>query len=349
MIPVIFDLSANKRLGSHAIANQLTASGLTTRSGRPWQFKSILTVLRNRTYLGQVNFRGTWSDSDHPPLVEQSLFDVAQAILAERGEEVSKRASNSSDYLLTGLVVCGTCGSHFTGTRATGRNATYRYSTCGGRQRYGTKSCAADRLPAKALDDAVVHSLLSVYEDTDLFSMAIAEARERADVDESPHDGERAALQAELDKVERGIGRYLRAFEAGTMPEAICGERVKDLGTKATALRARLFELDAEMTTADLVAPTPAELGDLRQRVEEAVAGGSSALVKSLLRALIHEIRVDSRQAIHPVFRVPVGGGHQQDNAVRPPSRSVEVNGLERSASTLRIQTGQSSDLRELA
>jgi site-specific DNA recombinase len=49
LIPVIFDLYANKRLGSHAIANQLTAAGLSTRSGRPWQFKSILTVVRNRT------------------------------------------------------------------------------------------------------------------------------------------------------------------------------------------------------------------------------------------------------------------------------------------------------------
>jgi site-specific DNA recombinase len=319
-----------------AIANQLTASGLSTRSGRPWQFKPILTVLRNRTYLGRVNFRGTWSDSNHPPLVEQGLFDAAQAILAERGEDVSKRASNSSDYLLTDLVVCGTCGSHFAGTRATGRNATYRYYTCGGRQRYGTKSCAADRLPAQALDDAVVRSLLSASEDTDLFAEAISEAQERADLDESPHDAERAALQAELDKVERGIDRYLRAFEAGTMPEEIRGERVKDLGTKATAMRARMFELDAEMTTADLVAPTSAELNELRQRVEAAVAGGSSALVKSLLQALIHEIRVDSRKAIHPVFRVPVGGGHHEDDAVRAPSRSVEVNGLEPSASTLR-------------
>jgi len=62
MIPVIFDLYANKRLGSHAIANQFRAAGLSTRSGRPWQFKSILTMLRNRTYLGQVSFRGTWSD-----------------------------------------------------------------------------------------------------------------------------------------------------------------------------------------------------------------------------------------------------------------------------------------------
>lgn len=79
--------------------------------------------------------------------------------------------------MLTGLVVCGSCGSRFTGTRATGRNATYRYYTCSGRQRYGTKSCAADRLPAQALDDAVVNSLLSAYEDTDLLAKAIAEAQ----------------------------------------------------------------------------------------------------------------------------------------------------------------------------
>src|SRR5664280_1179303 len=170
--------------------------------------------------------------------------------------------------------------------------------------------------------------LLSAYEDTDLFAEAISEAQERADLDESPHDAERAALQAELDKVERGIDRYLRAFEAGTMPEEICGERVKDLGTKATAMRARMFELDAEMTTADLVAPTSAELNELRQRVEAAVAGGSSALVKSLLQALIHAIRVDSREATHPAFRVPVGGGHHEDDAVRAPSRSVEVTSL---------------------
>jgi hypothetical protein len=113
------------------------------------------------------------------------------------------------------------------------------------------------------------------------------------------------------------------------MPEEICGERVKDLGTRATALRARCLELDSDTTANEFVAPTSVELTELRQRVEEAVAGGSNALVKSLLQALIHEIRVDSREAIHPVFRVPVGGEHQQDNAVRAPSRSVGRRGLE--------------------
>jgi hypothetical protein len=32
------------------------------------------------------------------------VFDKAQQLLADRGEHISKRASNSSDYLLGGLI-----------------------------------------------------------------------------------------------------------------------------------------------------------------------------------------------------------------------------------------------------
>jgi site-specific DNA recombinase len=204
-----------------------------------------------------------------------------------------------SDDLLTGLVVCGGCGRHFTGTRATGRNFTYRYYTCGGRQRYGTKTCGAERLPADALDDAVVRSLLAAYEDTDLFTEVVSEAQERAHLGHARHEGELRALDAELTKVEAGIDRYLRAFETGAMPESICGDRVKKLGLRATALRARRQDLADEMEEADLTTPTKEELSVLRDRVAAAVAEGSTAPIKVLLQALIHEIRVDSRDA-HP-------------------------------------------------
>ena len=181
------------------------------------------------------HFRSNWTDAGHPPLIEEGPFNAVQAILTERGEDASKRASNSSDYLLTGLVVCGRCGRHSTGTRATGRNSTYRCYTCGGRQRYGTKTCAPERLPAEAIDDAVVRSLLSAYEDTHPFSKAVSEAQERAQLGHSRHEGESRALDAELAKVEAGIDRNLRAFETVTMPEAICGDRVKELSLRATA------------------------------------------------------------------------------------------------------------------
>ncbi|MGH3733493.1 MAG: recombinase family protein [Acidimicrobiales bacterium] len=308
LVPVLFDLYANQHLGSHAVAHWLNEAGLVTRSGRPWSFKSVLTVLRSRVYLGQVRYRDGWCEGSHPALIDEELFDAAQVILTERAEDVTKRATNASDYLLTGLVVCSHCGQRFSGTRATGRHETYRYYTCGSRQRYGTKTCDADRLPADVLDSAIIESLLAAYEDSNLFRAAVGEAQDQARAGHSRHDDELRAVTNELAKVDASIDRYLRAFESGSMPEVLCGERVKELATRATVLRARSEELSEKIEQADITCASPEELSTLRDRVSEAIAGGSPALVKSLLQALIHEIRVDSRNAIQPVFRVPLAG-----------------------------------------
>ena len=149
----------------------------------------------------------------------------------------SKSATNASDYLLTGLVVCSHRGQRFSGTRATGRNETYRYYTCGPRQRYGTKTYSADRLPADVLDHAIIESLLAAYEDSNLFRAAVGQSQLQARDGHSRHDDELQAVINELAKVDASVDRYLRAFESGSMPEALCGERVKELATRATVLR----------------------------------------------------------------------------------------------------------------
>ncbi len=329
LVPVIFGLYAQQHLGSHAIANWLGESGLATRSGRPWSYKSVLTVLRNRTYLGQVHFRGTWRDGGHPPLVATALFNDVARILLERGEDASKRASNSSDYLLTGLVVCAHCGHHFNGTRAAGRNSTYRYYTCSSRQRYGTLTCSADRITAEALDHTIINSLLAVYQDSTLFTHALDEARERASKVSPDRANELAAVVGELSSVDTSIERYLRAFETGSMPEALCAERVRDLGTRSATLRARQVALEGECDQVSLHCATPEQLGALRDQVSAAVAKGSPAVVKTLLQALIHEVRVDSRKSMQPVFRVPITKDPFLTDAVRALSPSVGATGLE--------------------
>jgi site-specific DNA recombinase len=103
LVPVIFDMYARQRLGSQAIANWLNEQGHRTQRGKPWGHTAVLTMLRNRAYVGEVFFRGTWHPSPHPSLVDPKLFDKAQRLLAQRGEDVSKRASNPSPYLLSGV------------------------------------------------------------------------------------------------------------------------------------------------------------------------------------------------------------------------------------------------------
>jgi len=146
LVPVIFDLYANKRLGSRAIAHWLTERGHRPQDGRPWSFRSVLTILRNRVYIGEVYFRERLHPAPHRPLVDRDLFNAAQKVLVERGEDHARRRTNASDYLLGGLVRCQPCGHHMVGSAAHGRSRRYRYYTCYRRQRYGRQACAADRI-----------------------------------------------------------------------------------------------------------------------------------------------------------------------------------------------------------
>ena len=58
LVPVIFDRYARDRMGAKAVAGWLNDRGYRTRAGRPWNHMAVLTVLRNRAYLGEIYFRG---------------------------------------------------------------------------------------------------------------------------------------------------------------------------------------------------------------------------------------------------------------------------------------------------
>ena len=132
-------------------------------------------LLRNPVYVGKVFFRGALHDGPHPHLVDEELFDRVQALLTERSEDYSKRASATSQFLLAGLVVCARCGKHFVGTSAVGNRYRYRYYTCFTRQRSGTRYCDVERLPAEEPDAAILDALLCTYERTDLFEKAVTD------------------------------------------------------------------------------------------------------------------------------------------------------------------------------
>ena len=70
LVPVIFDLYLRRRLGAKAVAGRLNERGHRTKYGRPWNHMAVLTVLRNRTYLGEVFFRDTWHPGPPPPAGE---------------------------------------------------------------------------------------------------------------------------------------------------------------------------------------------------------------------------------------------------------------------------------------
>lgn len=227
LIPVIFRLYVDDRMGTRALAAELNRRGLRTKNGKRWSGQSVMVVLRNRAYLGEVYYRGVWhrADHHHEPILESDLFDQAQRIIETRGDDHSRRASNGSDYLLAGRVTCTHCGKRFIGTAAKGNKYRYRYYTCFSVNRYGKGHCDAERLPADQLEQEILDTLLEVFADTGLIARAVKATTDcRDDQDQHLRD-EIETIAKELGATEEAIDRYLTAFETGVLPQSLCAPR----------------------------------------------------------------------------------------------------------------------------
>ena len=321
----IFNTYTNDRLGARAIAQALNADGYRTKSRKPWSTDAVLTVLRNRVYLGEVYFRSTWysPENTHPAIIEPAQFDAAAQILLDRGDDRSHRAASGSPYLLAGHVICDQCGKRYLGAAAHGNLYRYRYYVCYTRHKHGRAACPSESVSADHLETKTINALLEALNRTDLIDAALTAHTAHRDHHRASHIEERDGVDAELVKINDAIDRYLVAFENGTLEETTVAQRLKTHADKARQLRARRVELD-DLISAAPPAPTAADLDALRERLTHLLRHGNPAQLKSALHGLIHQIRITGPHRAVPYFYIPTTD--PKSALITPPSRPGGVD-----------------------
>ena len=272
------------------------------------------------TYLGRIRWRDQDFLSTHEPLIDQSTFDQAQAILTERGEDASRRRGNRSDFLLSGVVRCGHCGRAYIGMSARGKGGLYHYYACTARQKYGPKACQGQRVSREKLETAVLHQLTGIYRDGPIIQNALATAKQQAERERPTLDERRKAIATEITRTEHSTSRYFDAFEEGHLSPERCEQRLADLTTRLDDLRAQQAELADNNEDADT--PTVADLAAVADQLDKVIEQGEPEQTKALLRILIAELRVNSKTDIQPTYRIVTPG-------VCATSEKVETVGIE--------------------
>jgi site-specific DNA recombinase len=305
IVRLIFDLYAQDRLGARAIAKLLNERGHRTTSGQRWSGYQVLRALNNRVYLGELSFRDITTPDTHEPIIDADTWTQAQTILDARGENHAHRAASGSDYVLTGRLRCPKCGKAMIGTRATGRNKTYRYYTCWNLARYDASKCDFKRLNADEVDTAILDALATFYRDRhDLISQAThAEQQRHKDAHADRHT-ELRAVETKINETNNAIERYLTAFERGTLDEDTVGERLRELRTKSKQLRTRRDDLTLALDD-EPTAPDPATLNDVADHITDVIETGNHNQRKALVEALIARVTVTGPDRVIPVFRLP--------------------------------------------
>ncbi len=120
--------------GTHSIANELNAKGIHTKTGSRWTSSTVLWMISNERYIGDVIFQKTYTDSQfnrhvncgekdkyvmadhHEAIISRDAFNAANALIAQRSREkciIKGSEKYHNRYCFSGKIACGECGDKF--------------------------------------------------------------------------------------------------------------------------------------------------------------------------------------------------------------------------------------------
>jgi site-specific DNA recombinase len=138
---------------------RLRATGVT-HGGIHFERGSLFYLLRNRFYIGEVNYKGDILPGEQPAIMDRDLFDVVQQKLLDQWSH-RNRAKMKSDHLLTGLLF-DDAGHRMIPTHATKAGIRYRYYVSLPHLHGESKTASVgsvSRISAADLEDVIVKYL----------------------------------------------------------------------------------------------------------------------------------------------------------------------------------------------
>ena len=221
MVQTIFELY-DQGLGYKSIAVALNADGFRTTKGHRFRVMFISRTLRNRAYVGILDYhldRGRGPREPivipgfYPAIIEQKLFDRVQEKLKREAQQFQNAFAHRTEYLLSRLVVCDFCGYHYLGTSA--KSGKHRYYSCTTYLRRGRDACKAPLLNKETLESAVLAQIqeqILSEENVRRYIGLILEQVQQVNVQPSADE---TAVEMALRDIESKLKRWEESLESG--------------------------------------------------------------------------------------------------------------------------------------
>jgi site-specific DNA recombinase len=120
IITQLFHWYATGSLSLKEVAEKARSLGLTyRRTGAPVPVSAIHTVLRNRLYTGEFEWKGRCFRGQHQPRVTRELWQRVQGVLDGRYAKKHRHAKH--EFAFSHLITCGHCGCSLVGELKKGR------------------------------------------------------------------------------------------------------------------------------------------------------------------------------------------------------------------------------------
>ena len=226
------------------IARDLNRRGIKTKKGSEWGRSSFHTICRNERYRGIYIYRDVRIEGGMPRIVSDELFYKVQEVLkVKKNPQGRRKRSGYEEYLLTGKLFCGHCGSPMTGIAGTSKTgAMHYYYTC--QKRRTDHSCDKKAVRRDQIERAVgvaIQQQLLTDENIQMMADKLMEYNARTETKYRLQ-----GLQDQLNANKTATANILKAIEMGIITDATKA-RLLELEKEQVQLLVKIDEAKAEM------------------------------------------------------------------------------------------------------
>lgn len=268
---------------------------IATRYGRRIKRSIVRSVLSLPLYHGVIVANGEEFPGQHEAIIDDETWNRAQMLLHDRRRIAeSKPKPFAPAHLLSGLLVCGECGStYICNGNYHGHGATKRYVSryvCSARvKKRRDKSleitCRNPSYACQALDERIINEVLQVAGNQDLFSSIISRETPAPKISDSA----KAASMRRLDDIDTQIRRVLDMYQLGAVSMDEIKRRMEALETEKKALQNTLEEESAPAP----MRMSPRDASTMLAAFENIVKNGTSAEIRDALFSLIEQVAIE--------------------------------------------------------
>jgi site-specific DNA recombinase len=289
-VVMAFEQFATGKYTIDSLQALLTEAGLRLRATMKYPARPISTsrlglMLRDRYYLGYVEYEGIEYPGRHEALITQELFDQVQRVLdSHSGTGTRTRTHN---HYLKGTVWCARCGHRFVVSRANGNGGVYFYLLCRGRQE---KLCDMPYLNLAAVEQEVLDHYATVMFSDDFKAAVRAKLDEALAYDLGSSQGVRDRLDGRLETLDTKESNLLDLAADGELPKEKIKEKLIAIRNERASIRRDLARLDADLAAGREVFELALEL---LERPQELYRQASPALRKTMNQTIFTKLMLD--------------------------------------------------------
>lgn len=294
----IFHLFAYNHLTLDSLAERLATDGIVFRPATTRFPRSTLhRILRDKTYIGELEFRGNWYPGKHEPLVDRDTWQRVQVLL---GSHVYQ----SHEMTYAGeRIQCGHCGHPITGERKTKQTKSgerqYVYYRC---TYYNTEGHPRIRVTEAEFDRQVLavfdRMRIDVDEIREWFRTVLVSQTKDAQQESL---AQRAELQRQVSLAICQQDRLLEMRLAGEVEADLFAKKQAELRDRLGNLKLQLEPLDrSHDETVDLAA----KVFELSQTLRQQWLTADYAAKRRILEIVFLNCRLDDATLV-PTIRKP--------------------------------------------